>query len=308
VDGTQGGGGAIWEAPLRWLNYLGVALVLGTALFRLFMWRRAQELPALGILALGGALVLLGANLVLIVVQAAYAADVGLTQAMGQPLVDVLGTRSGWDWAVRMLVIALLVMLAWSLPARSRGVRWWAVALLAAMVMLSISLVSHAATAWGPPLSIALDWIHLLAAGAWLGALPALALALRELRRRPDAATSAAELISRFSSVAVLSVGVLVLTGLYNASLHLGGLGSLFSSDYGRVLAVKLGLFGVLLAFGALNKFILLPRLQAHTSEVGTSPSPSAAVGPFLRTIPAEVTVGAGLLLVVGVLTSIAPV
>ena len=30
--------------------------------------------------------------------------------------------------------------------------------------------------------------------------------------------------------------------------------------------------------------------------------------GPFLRTIPAEVTVGAGLLLVVGVLTSIAPV
>ena len=291
-----------------------------------------------------GALVLLATNLVLIVVQAAYAAGVGLGSAMGQPLVDVLGTRTGWDWMARMVLILVLVGVTWSLPLRLDRPRWGAVLALGAAVMLSFSLVSHAATAWAPPLSIAVDWVHLMAMGVWLGGLPALGFALRGLRREAEPATTfpplqpagaagnqaatadvatplteaptrdagsrptVAGLVRRFSAVAVTCVALLVVTGIYNLMVHTDGLGSLLSSGWGQALAVKLLLFGVLLLFGAVNKFRLLPRAEeAGGASLLGGGDPAGVAAPFLRTVPAEVVVGALLLLMVGILTSLAP-
>ena len=194
---TRSENSALREAPLRWLNYLAAALVLGTAAFVLVVWGPVAPpggpVGAPPMLARLGALVLLATNLVLIVVQAAYAAGVGLGSAMGQPLVDVLGTRSGWDWMVRIVLILVLVGVTWSLPPRLDRLRWGAVLALGAAVMLSFSLVSHAATAWAPPLSIAVDWVHLLAMGVWLGGLPALGLALLGLRKESGPATTTSQ-------------------------------------------------------------------------------------------------------------------
>src|SRR5581483_4147956 len=105
--------------------------------------------------------------------QAAAAADVSLASALGRPLLDLLtATRSGLLCLARLALLALLGGLL-VLPRRGdrAGERrwWWAGAALAALVLLTLSLNSHAAgEREGSGLSLAADWAHLAAASVWL--------------------------------------------------------------------------------------------------------------------------------------------
>jgi putative copper resistance protein D len=58
------------------------------------------------------------------------------------------------------------------------------------------------------------DTAHLLAAGAWVGALPALALLLHQTRGKTGNAGTA---VRRLSTIGIASVGTLVATGFVNS-------------------------------------------------------------------------------------------
>ncbi len=67
--------------------------------------------------------------------------------------------------------------------------------------------------------------------------------------------------VASFSPVALMSAGTLVSTGLFATWLHVGSLGGLFGSTYGRVLLLKAGLVDVVAALGAHNWKRVTPRL-----------------------------------------------
>ncbi|HVX37960.1 MAG TPA: CopD family protein, partial [Gemmatimonadaceae bacterium] len=114
---------------------------------------------------------------------------------------------------------------------------------------------------WGD-LHLAADVIHLLAAGAWLGGLPALAMLLDAARRNTDAlAVTATRTTARFSWLGIICVGLLIASGVVNAWFLLSGPADLVTSTYGRVLALKIGLFAAMLVLAAINRFRLAPRL-----------------------------------------------
>jgi len=217
----------------------------------------------------------------------------------GAPLVEVClhgglwqvqtETRFGEVWSGRLLAALLLAaLLPW------RHLRWLHLAAAAAL-LAPLALIGHAGATPDilGQLHIVSDAIHLIAAGAWLGALPALALLLTGSRQPPKLAPRAA---ARFSTLGVASVAALLATGLINSWMLLSSPRDLIATDYGRLLALKIGLFAAMLAIAAVNRFHLTPRLER-----------AGARRALARNSLAETALGAGVLLLVGALGSMEP-
>ena len=69
-------------------------------------------------------------------------------------------------------------------------------------------------------------------------------------------------LVPLFSPVAMVSVGLLILTGTFASWQHLPTLGALWASGYGRLLFFKVGLVTAVLGLGAWNWKRLTPILS----------------------------------------------
>ena len=304
--------------------------------------------------ALGGLLFVL-TNLFFLITQAAAAANVPLAQAIWAPpsvgippALQLLSGRSGLLWLARLALTLQIVALSWRLPPVGRGPArlWWALLAVGGVVVLTLSLLSHAAASPAAMVAVPLDWLHLMAMIAWLGGLLPLAFAIRmrtavrnpapstssgetEGKGAPDQALPLALLIPRFSRLTIACVAILTLTGIYNYTLQIGTLDLLAATTYGRALLIKLGLFGALLLLGGLNLFVLSRRLRSRTKDEGRRMQDDGAASFVLRqkadsspdflhaesdlarafgsSVRWELIAGALLLLAVGVMTSVAP-
>ncbi|MCA1554243.1 MAG: copper resistance protein CopC, partial [Chloroflexi bacterium] len=106
---------------------------------------------------------------------------------------------------------------------------------VAGLILLSISLSSHAA-AMGDVLQIGvlMDWVHLLAVGAWTGGLFALTVVVRPVLKRDAALQDVnARVLKRFSQLAIASVVVFTVTGLYASWRQVGSSNALTGTAYG---------------------------------------------------------------------------
>ena len=302
---------------LRWLNLLAAAVALGSVPFVLLIWRPAfRSAPRDGAdhlaadaamtqslrrLMVGGSALFLLATLVFLVAQAAEAAGVPFAQAIGAPAMQLMQGRSGQFLLARGICALALGLLAWRLRAAGQGPAWpWLAALvLTGAALLTFSLTGHnAAASQGAFVAVAIDWLHLAAMAAWLGGLVPLVIAVRAARRTPKQALALGPVAARFSRLAMTCVALLTATGIYSYMLQVNNLDLLAATTYGRALAVKLGLFGLLILLGVLNARILVPRLRALGNRLA---------GAFGWSVRAELIVGALVLLAVGVMTSIAP-
>jgi putative copper resistance protein D len=122
----------------------------------------------------------------------------------------------------------------------------------------ALAWAGHAAGGQGVRGGIQLlaDVVHLVAASAWLGALPALVSALRRAASR-----QAVALVHRFSAVGIVMVSALALTGIFNAWVLVGSISALLETPYGCTLCAKLALFGLMVALALVNRLRLTPRL-----------------------------------------------
>jgi copper transport protein len=294
------------ETLLRWLSYLAAALMAGSLLFGMLVWRPAyrrwetpdgavDELAArrLRWLAGFGAAGLLLLSILTVFYQAWEASQGPFEGSFGSALLQLLGLQNGLLLWARFLLLVLIMLLARRLPGPGAGPRrpWWGAILLAGAVLLTFSLQAHGA-ALGSPWAVALDWLHLAAMSAWIGGLLPLLLFLRL------AALPSHLLAPRFSLVGLASVGALALSGLGSALLHVRTLEALLSTFYGRALLLKLALFGLLIGLGAINLLILSPRLKDRLDR--------SASGLKLS-VRLELLLGACILLLSGLLTGAFP-
>jgi len=190
-------------------------------------------------------------------------------QILGVPPVDAVAgggfyevlteTRFGELAAVRL---ALALTLA---PLAAYGRLAAVQTILAAAFLALLALVGHAGATPGLPgdQHRAADMTHLLAAAVWVGGLPAFLLALAAMRRQETKPWQdfVVGMTQRFSTVGILSVGALLASGLVNSWYLLDGPRDLWTSGYGRFIAVKIVLFVLMLAIAAYNKLRLTPRL-----------------------------------------------
>lgn len=171
----------------------------------------------------------------------------------------------------------------------------WTIAIvgaMAAVAMLVRVLGGHADTGSMPLVAVPVQWVHMAAVGVWVGGLPWLLLGIRGHDRAFRAGA-----VARFSAVAGIGIAVVVLTGLLRAVNEIGSPSELFTTSYGLTLVAKVAVVALIAALGALNRYRLVPAL-ARDDE---------AARPFRRAAGGEVVVGAIILVVVAVLTGLAP-
>lgn len=99
-------------------------------------------------------------------------------------------------------------------------------------------------------MAVALDLVHVVAMGTWVGGLVLFGvLALRRVADEDVGAIGAA-----FSRVATVAMVALTVTGLGQSYRQLGGLSAITSTTYGRLLVVKVLLVAGMVAAGATNR------------------------------------------------------
>ena len=238
--------------------HIGAALALfGALVFAIIIAYDADERNRRRIdrFALGCVIVAVVALAAWIALQAAkIAADFGET--MSVELLSRVATHTLFGrLSIVRLVIAAMLFIA-IVASRTRSVRV-AATVLAGVFVASLSLAGHAAggpSADADPRVIG-DAVHLLAAGAWIGALPWLVLDIAVRARESERLQTTAPMIRRFSRVGLVSIAALLVTGTINALNLVGSLAALLGTDYGRLLMVKLALFAAMLALAAINRF-----------------------------------------------------
>jgi putative copper resistance protein D len=105
-----------------------------------------------------------------------------------------------------------------------------------------------------------------------------------------DAATQAAR---RFSTLGVICVGALVLSGLANAWYLVGSVPALVGTEYGRLLLAKVAVFAAMVTLAAVNRLSLTPRLKGQDGR---------ALPLLRRNATAEIAAGIIAVAIVGAL------
>ncbi len=218
-------------------------------------------------------------------------------------------TQYGTVWLLRhaiLLLLAALVLLRESDAARPDWLAWRIEAgLLAAMGASLAAWAGHAVGVNpGRALPALVDAAHIVGAGAWLGALPALALLLRSASTEEGADGRPYAVIAahRFSFWALFVMAVIVGTGVWNAWNEVGGVPGLVGTPYGRLVLLKTALLLPVLALAAWNRRSLLPRLGGDGATVGRP-----AMRSLAGFVAVEAVVGAALVVVAAALALTPP-
>ena len=218
----------------------------------------------------------------------------------------LLETQFGHLWACRVgccLALGILLFL---------GSHELIIAILSFAILASLAASGHsgAIVANAGLLPIVGDIGHLIAAALWPGGLvPLLVLLLGQYRAMDQSTrTFVADIVRRFSGLSLVVVGLLVATGLLKTYFIVGSPGALLTTDYGRLLLLKLALFVLMLGLGAWNLFILKPRLsRAVMVESQTAASVTPPVQLLVRSVAAETFLAAAVVFVIGFLGSTPP-
>jgi putative copper export protein/mono/diheme cytochrome c family protein len=170
-------------------------------------------------------------------------------------------------WFGHVVFVRCLLLGGALLLCRAGLIRW---ALLpAALALASEAAIGHAVN--GEGVILAAEILHLLAAGAWLGALPALLFLLK--------GSDALLMAQRFSGLGMAAVAIIAGSALALASAQLGGLGGLLGTAYGRVILLKLGLFTALLTLACINRLVLAPQLGRWAGRLRASVAAEMILG-----------------------------
>ncbi len=269
---NQSGSGVV--GTIYWLvrvaAFVGLLFLVGLGVLVPLLWREGGRSRRIGRLLWLSWSVLLGATLAGIAIQGVYAAALPLTDIYRPSLVNaVLHTRFGEIELLRVALLAAMIPVILGIQERlGRGSRRWAwvtpsVGVLSIGLLLTPGLAGHASTGSSPGLGLALDFFHLAAAALWLGGLALLATFVVPKTPGDTPPRDPMRLTLKVSSVAFSAVAVVVATGVYQSIRQVGSLYALFHTVYGRTLLVKIGLVGVLIAFGGLSRRIV-HRTSGH--------------------------------------------
>ena len=326
------GSGPVTETAFglaRGLQYVAIALAVGGLAFLLLAWLPglalaegagerwpkastafAKRLRRMALLAAALGAISAAAGVVL---EGAEAAGVSGFSALKETIVrETLETKFGTIWGIAVLAWLafglLAALLLW--PSDNRSPGWGRALLLAAplaYLVLVPALAGHGSTQAPVVLNFPVNVIHVTAMGVWLGGLATLLFVAPRGTRELDPGDRGRLLVailSRFSQVALISVGALLLTGLIQAYVYVRRLDALIETGYGRAVLIKFVLLMVLIGIGAYNRRRSVPRLN-RIAAGGESPGRAGVL--LRRALRGEVALLVVVLGVTAALASYAP-
>lgn len=206
-------------------------------------------------------------------------------------------TRSPPGSAPRSLSAAATTDASWSPPAtrspsvlRGTALRWtptrrsWPALAGIVAILASFWLDGHTVTRGNWALHSFVNVLHVAAAAVWVGGVVAMAV-VAWTRYRVGESFSLRTTVVRFSAMATVALGTVVVAGSVMAVLVLDSFGELTSTEWGRILLLKVGAVAIAAAIGAYNHFVLLPIVDGRRgpSAGARTAADDAAVEARLR-------------------------
>jgi len=307
---------------VRFAWFAGLIAAVGVVVVRRWVWTPASVTAGVdrttaasdfrrwaGRALIGGWVVLVVAGVLSLVFQTASVSGLTLARAARPTaLREVLSTEFGHYWLLSIGCTAVLAVPVAGL-VRRRGLwgrspsSWICLGGLAvAGLCLAAALNGHARTSGHPFLGVTSVTVHLGAVSVWVGGLGALVilggLGWRSLD--PDArARLLRALLGRFSGVAMVAAGAVIVSGVLNALSGLAALVDLWRTTYGRVVLAKVALVLIALALAARHRFVVPRRLAVPTSAGATAVGFARSSGAELTVLVGVVALSAGLVVLV---------
>jgi copper transport protein len=212
--GTSTPLGLALQVIARWIHFAGFALVFGVVAYGMAIRRHEGHRR---LVVAGVALLIAAEPLALLAQLASLSFD-------GDTALVVLGSNFGRLMGLRLGA----ALLAWTFLALPTS---WPMLVLGAVVALLDGAGAHAIPGW-PGAGQLLVAVHVGAMGLWVGGIAAFVQA-------PD---------RRFGRYALACFGAAVVTGLALALVHTDLGAALLSTDYGRVVLLKVVIVGAAVA------------------------------------------------------------
>jgi putative copper resistance protein D len=310
--------GAAIDGPLaaiRAMHFASTAITAGALIFRAVVAEPVlRSTPAaiavvrsqIRLVASTGLAIAAATAVVWFQLQAAAMSGLPFGEAMTSEVLSTVLSETQFGLVSKVRFMFAVILAACLAYDRFAQARWLALASALGFIA-AIAWTGHAASTLGEigNLHLAADALHLIAAAGWFGGLVPLALLLAAARRHQALAwrSLARDAAQRFSTLGLVSVGTLLLTGIVNAWILVGSIHALIVTGYGRLLTLKLVVFAVMLGFAAVNRFCLTPRL-------GFSPEHEPqlrALRQLTRNSVTEIALGLTIFAIVGLLGTLHP-
>jgi copper transport protein len=208
---------------------------------------------------------------------------------------DLVGWRSGTLFALVAVAFATWNHESAAPLATARRAPHALMALLGVTALTLLAAQGHASEAPLAPLSVAFDAVHLTAVSIWIGGLACL---VAVLLRAPRGLVS--ETLTRFSRLALYSIGAIGVTGIARAAGELSAPAQLFTTGYGRSLVLKSSLLVPILVLGRRNR--------AAVTALSRGRAPSAIrIHAIARRVQMEVAIATSIVLVAAILVAQVP-
>lgn len=265
----------------RWLFFVGVLGIVGVASTCVLALREIPRFAARGLIPMW---VIASLGVAGVVESERAAAGIGWAALFSTSLGTVVVERLA---ALVLVAVGIVGALVADGTARRVGIGLAGVGAAASM-WVDVA-ASHAGAQAPVAANLLAQWAHIVATGVWIGGLLMLILAVRgqpsELKARA---------VRRFSTTAGVAIVVVAVTGTFRAVIEIGSVDKLFSTAFGVLVLVKVGLFVVLAGLGAINRF-------------GNVPRASRILSGLRRVGSTEIVVGAAVVLVAAALVNVAP-
>ncbi|EHY9332742.1 TPA: copper resistance protein CopC [Listeria innocua] len=271
--------------------YIGFSLFIGMLVFGLGLYPRKEQLTAKITTRLKKiiwfALAFLGTALLMqLFVQTSITTGVSISESF-QPdkLAAFLTTKTGYIWLSELISWLVLVIFTVIMVRKNKQWSWFALLTESALIgylIFAKAQNGHAAASADKIVSITADMLHMIAASVWVGGILVLLFVLPKTGK-------AREVWSRFAIIAIIAVASILVSGLLMAVMNIGQMSNLFTTNYGKILLFKIGLF-LLMALLGLGHYIYLKLKNKKL--------------PF-KTILIELIIGTIILIVASVLTNV---
>jgi putative copper resistance protein D len=302
-------------AVLRAIHFAATAVTAGALIFRAVVAEPALRStpPATTIIrsqilltAWVGLAIAAASGVIWLQLQAASMSGHSFGEAMTSDVLSTVLNETQFGLVSKIRFVLAIILAACLVYDRVALLRWLALGSALGFVA-SIAWTGHGGSTPGETgeVHLAADALHLCAAASWIGGLVSLVLLLSAARRHQAMAWAslAREAAQRFSTLGVVTVAILLLTGIVNAWILVGSFQALLITEYGQLLMLKLVVFASMLVLAAANRFWLTPRLAVSSGIEARL----TALRQLTRNSVIEIALGFTIFAIVGALGTLHP-
>ena len=278
----------------RGVAFAAMLVLLGGLAFVSLVWPAGAAHPRVRRIAVVSLIVLVLASLLNLALQGGYAAGLSLGGSFSASVMrGVLRTRFGHVYELRLALLAIAAVLVAVLFRRAVAPSWWRWVALVVGVAIAATpgLAGHGSIGSNEPYALIADVVHVSAASVWIGGLVVLLAVVL-----PTVAFDDSTVVVRgFSRNALYAVIAIVATGVFQAWRQIGTVEALKSTDYGKLVVVKVLLVAAVLCIAVASRNAVQQRWAPAT------------VGALRRTVTFEAVIAVGVLAVTSVLVNAVP-